>query len=88
MAVTVFFVLPATFDGRNVQITWNRQMGSVYSPDRNVEDLLTPGSVPKTCMIYMPHLVHFILSVGSNASASIPVKAGMSENMASATDID
>ena len=48
--------------------------------------LLTPGSVPNTWRMYMPHLVHFMLSVGSNDSANIPVKAGMSENMAMATD--
>jgi hypothetical protein len=34
----------------------------------------------------MPHLVHFMLSVGSKDNANIPVKAGMSENMAMATD--
>ena len=50
--------------------------------------LLTPGSVPNTWRMYMPHLVHFMLSVGSNDSANIPVKAGMSENMAMATDDD
>jgi hypothetical protein len=63
------------------------QMGLVDGHGRVMEDLLTPGSVPKTCMMYMPHLVHFMLSVGSKASASIPVKAGMSENIARATDI-
>lgn len=48
-------------------------------------DLLTPGNVPNTCRIYMPHLVHFMLSVGNKDSANIPVKAGMSENIAMAT---
>jgi hypothetical protein len=62
-------------------------MGLVDGHGRVMEDLLTPGSVPKTCMMYMPHLVHFMLSVGSKASASIPVKAGMSENIARATEI-
>lgn len=36
----------------------------------------------------MPHLVHFMLSVGSSDNASIPVKAGMRENMAKATDFN
>jgi hypothetical protein len=49
------------------------------------EDLLTPGSVPNTCRMYIPHLVHFMLSVGSKDRASIPTNAGMSENMAKAT---
>jgi hypothetical protein len=48
--------------------------------------LLTPGSVPNTWRIYMPHLVHFKPSVGKKARASIPVNAGMSENIAKATD--
>jgi hypothetical protein len=34
----------------------------------------------------MPHLVHFKPSVGKKARASIPVNAGMSENIAKATD--
>lgn len=33
----------------------------------------------------MPHLVHFILSVGSNERANMPVNAGINENIARAT---
>jgi len=85
VAVTVFLVLPATFDGRNVQITGSRQLrdtGRFVAPEKYS---LTPGRVPNTCKIYMPHLVHFMLSVGSKDSASIPLNAGRSENIAIAT---
>jgi hypothetical protein len=35
--------------------------------------------------MYMPHLVHFMLSVGSRESDNMPVKAGMRENIITAT---
>ena len=74
VAVTVFLVLPATLDGRNVQITG---LLLVCTPAGFEEvKLLSPGSEPNTCIIYMPHLNHIFESVGSSDSAIIPVNAG------------
>jgi hypothetical protein len=88
VAVTVFFVLPATLDGRNVQITESCQLRFMTSDAKDEEHSLTPGSVPNTWRMYMPHLVHFMLSVGSKDNASMPENAGRSENIAIATTTD
>ena len=74
VAVTVFLVLPATLDGRKVQITKSALVGVLCIQKGH---LLNPGSDPNTCIMYMPHLNHMFDFEGRSESAIIPVNAGM-----------